>query len=64
MFVGTPDMVAGQIREYMDAGVSRFIMHGWPHLEEAEIFGREVMPLFNDLKPVLVPEPSRSPQKN
>ncbi len=50
MFVGTPDMVAGQIREYMDAGVSRFIMHGWPHLEEAEIFGREVMPLLADIK--------------
>ncbi len=49
MFVGTPDMVAGQIREYMDAGVSRFIMHGWPHLEEAEIFGREVMPLLTGL---------------
>lgn len=50
MIVGTPDMVASQIKEYVDAGVSRFIMNGWPHLEEAEIFGREVMPLLKDLK--------------
>ena len=57
MFVGTPEMVAAQIREYADAGVDRFIMHGWPHLEEAEIFGREVMPFLADLKPVSLPEP-------
>lgn len=49
MFVGTPEMVGGQIREYMEAGVSRFVMHGWPHLEEAVIFGREVMPLLKGL---------------
>ena len=49
MIVGTPDMVARQIREYVDAGVSRFIMHGWPHLEEAVNFGKEVMPLLKDI---------------
>lgn len=57
MFVGTPDMVAAQIREYAEAGVTRFIMHGWPHLEEAEIFGREVMPLLQDLAPAALPDP-------
>ncbi|MBT6394063.1 MAG: alkanesulfonate monooxygenase, partial [Nitrospinaceae bacterium] len=46
-----------QIREYAEAGVDRFIMHGWPHLEEAEIFGREVMPLLADLDPVSLSEP-------
>ena len=48
MIVGTPEMVASQIREYIDAGVSRFIMNGWPHLEEAEIFGKEVLPLLRN----------------
>ncbi|MEK6710442.1 MAG: LLM class flavin-dependent oxidoreductase [Nitrospinota bacterium] len=58
MFVGTPDMVARQIREYVDAGVTHFIMHGYPYLEEAEIFGREVLPLLKDVDPVILPEPA------
>lgn len=56
MFVGTPDMVAGVIREYYDSGVRHFIMHGWPHKEEAEIFGREVFPLLRDTDPVMLSE--------
>ncbi|MBT5947344.1 MAG: LLM class flavin-dependent oxidoreductase [Nitrospinaceae bacterium] len=64
MFVGTPEMVAAQFREYADAGVTHFIMHGWPYLEEAEIFGREVMPLLKDLDPVILPEPDMAtPEK-
>lgn len=57
MFVGTPEMVANQIREYVDVGVSHFIMHGWPYLEEAQIFGCEVMPLLWDVEPLVLPEP-------
>lgn len=52
--VGTPDMIAGALREYVEAGVSTFILSGWPHLEEAEIFGREVMPLLKDTKPAVL----------
>lgn len=58
MFVGTPGMVARQIRAYVDAGVTHFIMHGYPYLEEAEIFGREVLPLLKDLGPLILPEPA------
>jgi alkanesulfonate monooxygenase len=58
MFVGTPDMVAAQIRAYVDAGVTHFIMHGYPYLEEAEIFGREVLPLLKDVDPLILPEPA------
>ena len=58
MFVGTPEMVANVIREYYDAGVRHFIMNGWPHLEEAEIFGREVLPLLKDTDPVVLPDPA------
>tara|TARA_A100001037_G_scaffold299312_1_gene324652 strand:+ start:50434 stop:51516 length:1083 start_codon:yes stop_codon:yes gene_type:complete len=50
MIVGTPEMVASQIKEYIDAGVTRFIMNGWPHLEEAENFGKEVIPLLKNIK--------------
>ena len=56
-FVGTPQMVANQFREYIDAGVTHFIMHGWPYLEEAQIFGREVLPLLKDVEPVILPDP-------
>src|SRR3990172_6324021 len=58
MFVGTPEMVAKVIREYHEAGVRHFIMNGWPHKEDAEIFGREVLPLLGDTQPVVLPEPA------
>lgn len=48
--VGTPDMVAAALGEYAEAGARSFILSGWPHLEEAEIFGREVMPLLADAR--------------
>ncbi|MFP6888933.1 MAG: LLM class flavin-dependent oxidoreductase [Nitrospinota bacterium] len=50
--VGTPDMIAAALRDYTEAGASTFILSGWPHVEEAEIFGKEVMPLLKDTEPV------------
>ncbi|WP_428851446.1 LLM class flavin-dependent oxidoreductase [Imbroritus primus] len=44
--VGNPDQVAGQLREFIDAGCSGFCLSGFPHDQEAEIFGRHVMPLL------------------
>ncbi len=55
--VGTPDMIAKALREYVDAGVHTFILSGWPHVEEVEIFGREVMPLLKDTEPVTLTPP-------
>ena len=52
MLVGTPDMIASALKEYVDLGAGNFILSGWPHLEEAQIFGREVMPLLADTHPV------------
>ncbi|NMR32089.1 LLM class flavin-dependent oxidoreductase [Crystallibacter degradans] len=46
--VGNPEQVAGTIRRFMDAGCSSFCLSGYPHAEEAERFGRLVMPLFAD----------------
>ena len=51
MLVGDPGMVAAALREYVEIGARSFILSGWPHLEEAEIFGREVMPLLADTRP-------------
>ena len=42
--VGDPDQVATKIAELADAGVSSFILSGYPHLEECDLFARYVMP--------------------
>lgn len=33
--VGDPDTVAARIKEYQDLGIDKFILSGYPHLEEA-----------------------------
>ncbi len=48
MIVGTPEQVAATLREYVDLGASEFCLSGYPHDEEAERFGRLVMPYFRD----------------
>lgn len=42
--VGSPDEVAGTILDFARIGVSQFILHGWPKLDEMIRFGREVVP--------------------
>jgi alkanesulfonate monooxygenase len=44
--VGNPQQVAAQLMEFVDAGCSGFCLSGYPHHEEAERFGRLVMPLL------------------
>jgi alkanesulfonate monooxygenase len=44
--VGSGENVAARLREYVDAGIDTFILSGYPHLEEAQRFGRYVMPHF------------------
>jgi alkanesulfonate monooxygenase len=44
--VGNPQQVAAQLLEFVDAGCSGFCLSGYPHHEEAERFGRLVMPLL------------------
>ena len=46
--VGTPAEIADALMEYRDAGVSQFILSGWPKLEEMVRFGREVLPLVRE----------------
>ena len=56
--VGDPRQVADRVREYMALGIDRFILSGYPHLEECYRFAELVFPLLplkattgNDLGP-------------
>jgi alkanesulfonate monooxygenase len=46
--VGNPEQVAETIQQFIDIGCSEFCLSGYPHAEEAERFGRLVMPYFAD----------------
>jgi alkanesulfonate monooxygenase len=43
--IGTPHDLADAFLAYKAAGVTEFILSGWPEVGEVEIFGREVLPL-------------------
>ena len=56
--VGNPDEVADRMKEYMALGIDRFILSGYPHLEECYRFAELVFPKLplkattgNDLGP-------------
>jgi alkanesulfonate monooxygenase len=42
--VGDPDQVLAKLRAYEDVGITAFILSGYPHRAEAELFGRDVLP--------------------
>jgi alkanesulfonate monooxygenase len=44
--VGDPHQVAERMREYMALGIDRFILSGYPHLEECYRFAELVFPLL------------------
>ena len=44
--VGSPEQVAERMREYMEIGIDRFILSGYPHLEECYRFAELVFPLL------------------
>jgi alkanesulfonate monooxygenase len=46
--VGSHDEVADRIAEYAELGLDHFILSGYPHLEEAYIFGEGVRPRLAD----------------
>ena len=51
--VGSADQVLSQIEEYQKMGIRAFIFSGYPHIDEAEHFGKLVMP---HLKTCSMPE--------
>ncbi len=42
--VGSTDQVLTKLEEYQKMGIRAFIFSGYPHLDEAEHFGRQVLP--------------------
>ena len=42
--VGDPDQVAAKLRAYQDLGIEAFILSGYPHLTECDLFARHVLP--------------------
>ena len=42
--VGDPDQVLAKINEYRDMGIEAFILSGYPHAAEADLFARHVLP--------------------
>ncbi len=45
--VGDPDQVLSKLRQYMALGIEAFILSGYPHLEECDLFARYVLPEIN-----------------
>jgi alkanesulfonate monooxygenase len=48
--VGSPEEVAAAILEYKAAGVSQFILSGWPKLDSMEFFGTHVLPIVRRME--------------
>jgi alkanesulfonate monooxygenase len=60
--VGDPDQVTAKLNRYMDMGIRAFILSGYPHIDECELFARHVLPRLdtcrlNELQNRRVPNP-------
>ena len=42
--VGDPDQVLAKINDYRDMGIEAFILSGYPHAAEADLFARHILP--------------------
>jgi alkanesulfonate monooxygenase len=42
--VGSTDQILSELEAYRRMGIRAFILSGYPHLEEAELFGTKVLP--------------------
>lgn len=42
--VGDPDQVLAKLERYMELGIRAFILSGYPHLDECDLFARHVLP--------------------
>ena len=51
--VGDPDQVLAKINAYRDVGFESFILSGYPHAAECDLFGRYVLPHLNHTKLVI-----------
>jgi alkanesulfonate monooxygenase len=60
--VGDPDQVLAKLNRYMDMGMRAFVLSGYPHLDECDLFAKHVLPRLptcriNELQNRRVPDP-------
>jgi alkanesulfonate monooxygenase len=60
--VGDPDQVYAKLQRYIDLGIRAFILSGYPHLDECDLFAKHVLPRLdtvklNEAQGRLVPDP-------
>ncbi len=60
--VGNPDQVLAKLNRYMDLGMRAFVLSGYPHLNECDLFAKHVLPKLptcrlNELQNRCVPDP-------
>jgi alkanesulfonate monooxygenase len=59
--VGSHEQVADLIEQYVEAGITEFVLSGYPHLEEAYRFGEGVLPELTRRGHWQHPAPGRQP---
>ena len=48
--VGNPDQIVAKLNRYVSMGIRSFIFSGYPHLDEAQLTGRYILPRFKRAK--------------
>jgi alkanesulfonate monooxygenase len=48
--VGDPDQVLGKLQRYIDMGMRAFVLSGYPHRQECDLFARYVLPRLTTCK--------------
>ena len=51
--VGNPDQILNKLKRYMKMGIRSFILSGYPHQQECELFGKYVLP---QIKTISLPD--------
>ena len=62
--VGDPDQVLAKLERYMEMGIRSFILSGYPHQQECELFAKHVLPRLKtvSLPEVLGRQPNKTPK--
>lgn len=47
--IGDPDQVYNKLKRYMNLGIRSFILSGYPHHKECELFAKYVLPRFSNI---------------
>lgn len=60
--MGDPDQIVAKLNRYIDMGIRAFILSGYPHHDECDLFARYVLPRLktcrlNEAQGRLVPHP-------